>query len=107
METNETMTDGLLAQRRWWLIGVLAAIAMMVVLMFMSTSPASADLCINPDQTNDASDVGQTAVNLVERSEFDDRGFSDDGNPGGRDALWEGHKNGKAITNATECDGVA
>ena len=92
METNETTTNGLLSQRRLWLIGVLAAIAMMVVLLFMSASPASASLCITQ---------GEADVEVpLDPADFNDRGSSRD-NPADKNAAWEAHKNSDTVDGPT------
>ena len=46
------MTESFVAQKKFWIIGILAALAMMFVIMFTLAAPASADFCISPGQGN-------------------------------------------------------
>ena len=82
------MTESLIARKKLWIIGVLAAMAMMLVMLFTLASPASADFCIDEGKAN-VENVGPSP------SGFGD----DDGVAMSHGAAWRAHQNSDAIDN--------
>lgn len=84
METN----GSIITQKRLWLVAVVAVIAMVVVIMFMTASPAGASWCVDPSgspgQGNQPADVH--TVNL-DSDEFPS------GDKPHSDGAWSAHNN--------------
>jgi hypothetical protein len=102
------MTTRIGDQKGLSIVGLLAAILMALALALMSAAPASAHLCVMPDdgpgKSNTSEHIGDYAAEPPpEPEDFEDRGASMD-NPGGQLAAWEAHHNSPVVDGPESCE---
>jgi hypothetical protein len=104
------MANDVATQRRFGVLGVLFAMALALAVALMTVSPASAHLCVMPDEgpgnSNTSELIGPYAAEPpVQPEEFLDRGESMS-NPAGKQAAWEAHFNSPVVDGPQSCEEI-